>query len=337
MKLVLEMLTPVHIGSGDVIEPYEYVITDRLHKINLVKFISSLDPTEREEFLELSSTDMMRTRKFIKEKARLSEVSEYSTRVSKDAGSIYNDKLNDPENILSIQTFIKTAEKPFIPGSSVKGAIRTAMLYSSLNKPAAYLEKDVDKQVFNFRNPQDDPFRVLKVSDSSPFGYKALILHNVKTYTTKKYVVPKQLTASGYNILLEATNSYFTDSPFRISHDLWIDENLKRNSNFMDISFESIVSSCNEFYSAVIKNELEFYESSDVSYAYDTYQQLESEFSKISKEKGSFLLRLGWGSGYDSTTVNLAKKNPDSKISRRLIYEEFPLGWVKAKLVEEEA
>lgn len=337
MKLVLETLTPVHIGSGDVIEPYEYVITDRLHKINLGKFISSLSPEEREEFLEVSSTDMVRTRKFIKEKARLSEISEYSTGVSGDARSIYEDKLDDPENILSIQTFIKTGGKPFIPGSSVKGTIRTAMLYSSLDKPAVYLDKDIEKQVFDFKNPQDDPFRVLKVSDSLPFEYKALVLHNVKTYTTKKYVAPKQLTASGYNILLEATNSYFTNNILRISHDLRIDEDLKRNSEFMDINIESIASSCNEFYSKVLENELEFFESPDVSYAYDTYKQLKSGFLKIRKEKGSFLLRLGWGSGYDSTTVNLAKIIPNSKISRRLIYEEFPLGWVKAKIMEEES
>lgn len=334
MKLVLETLTPLHIGSGDVIEPYEYVITDRLYKINLGKFISSLAPKEREEFLEISSTDMVRTRKFIKEKARLSEVSEYSTEVSGDARSIYEDKLDDPENLLSIQTFIKTGGKPFIPGSSVKGAIRTAILYSNINKPAAYLDKDIEKQVFDFRNPQDDPFRVLKVSDSLPFEYESLVLHNVKTYTTKKYVVPKKLIASGYNILLEATNSYFTDSPLRTSHDLWVDENLKRNSEFMDISLESIVSSCNKFYSTVIENELKFYESSDVSYTYDIYKRLKSGFSNVRKDKGSFLLRLGWGSGYDSTTVNLAKIIPDSKISRRLIFDEFPLGWVKAKLVE---
>jgi CRISPR/Cas system CSM-associated protein Csm5 (group 7 of RAMP superfamily) len=83
----------------------------------------------------------------------------------------------------------------------------------------------------------------------------------------------------------------------------------------------------------VIEEELNFYGDSDTSFAYDIYKSLEKDLQNIEKEK-AFMLRIGWGSGYNSMTINLGKKTPDSKVSRRLIGGEFPLGWVKAKILE---
>lgn len=324
MKLSLETLTPIHIGSGESIEPYEYVITDKLYKINLGKFISSLDIKDREVFLKLSSSDMVQTRRFIKERANLSNITEFSIDVDSEVHDIYENRMNDPNNQLSIQTFVKTLDKPFIPGSSVKGAIRTALLFSMADKPITDT-RDIEKYVFKFTNPQNDPFRVLKISDSLPIDLRDMLIYNVKIYSKKD-----KFAASGYNILIEGTNSDFTDKAVRIFHDINIDHELdKRNDT--DINIDKIISSCNEFYQNVIQSELNFYNSSKTSYAYDRYEMLEKILSNIKKEK-SFILRFGWGSAYDSVTINLAKRIPDRKISRRLIHGEFPLGWVKAKI-----
>lgn len=325
MKLILETLTPIHIGSGETIEPYEYVITDKLYRINLGKFISSLSPKDREIFLKISSSDMIQTRKFIREKANLSNITEYSMNVDPEVHDIYGDKMNDPNNQLSIQTFIKTLDKPFIPGSSVKGSIRTALLFSMADKPITDTQ-DIEKYVFKFKGPQDDPFRALKISDSLPIDLKDMVIYTVKTYSKKDKFV-----ASGYNILIEGTNSDYTDKVVKISHDINIDHELEKR-NEIDISVDKIMSSCNEFYQYVIQNELNFYDSSNTSYAYDRYKTLENMMSSFEKEK-SFIMRFGWASGYDSVTINLAKKMPNRKISRRLIHEEFPLGWVKAKIL----
>lgn len=326
MKLILETLTPIHIGSGETIEPYEYIITDKLYRINLGKFISSLDIKDRDIFLRLSSSDMVQTRKFIKEKANLSNIIEYSMDIDPEVNNIYRDKINDQNNQLSIQTFIKTLDRPFVPGSSVKGAIRTAILFSMVDKPITDT-RDIEKYVFKFKGPQDDPFRSLKISDSLPIDIRDMLVYTVKTYSKKD-----KFSASGYNILIEGTNSDYTDKAVKIFHDINIDHVLEK-TNDIDLDIDEIISSCNEFYQNVIKSELSFYNSSKTSYAYDRYKMLEKMLFNIEKEK-SFILRLGWASGYDSTTINLAKKLPDIKISRRLIHEEFPLGWVKAKILE---
>jgi len=327
MKMILETLTPVFIGSGESIEPYEYFIKDRFYRINLPKFILSLDKANKEEFLKISSSDMIKTRNFIKEMVDTSKVQEYSMEIDSDVLEVYEDKKNDPNNQLSIQTFIKTSSRPFIPGSSVKGAIRTALLYSMTTKPLPE-SGNIEKDVFEYKNPQDDPFRVLKISDSLPLSFDDMKIYNVKTFSKKD-----RFSASGYNMMFEGTKSYYFDRASVASHDIWIDENLKKKSEFIDINIKKIISSCNEFYGMVINKELEFYGSSKTSYAYEKYEQLAKDMGSL-KNENSFILRLGWGSGYNSVTINLAKERPDTKISRRLIKGEFPPGWVKVKIME---
>lgn len=159
-----------------------------------------------------------------------------------------------------------------------------------------------------------------------------MLVYPVRTYVKNKKKDYK-FEESGYVIFIEGTDSYCTNRAVKICHNINIDLELQKRNNFIDINVEKIRSSCNEFSQRIIEEELIFYDSSDTSNAYDTYEKLEKDFRNFENEK-AFMLRLGWGSGYNSTTINLAKKIPESKLSRRLILNEFPLGWVKAKIVE---
>lgn len=323
MKLILETLTPVHVGSGETIEPYEYVISDKFYRINLEKFIVSLSDKDRETFLKISSENMTLTRDFIRKKADLSFVTEYTTNVTGDVKEIYETKMSDPNNQLSIQTFIKTNNKPFIPGSSIKGAIRTALLYSMVEKPLTSTE-EIEKAVFKYSNPQNDPFRILKISDSSQISFNDMLVYKVKTYTKKDKFIE-----SGYNLIIEATNADYIDKSIQITNEIYIDNELKKYTDFIDINFKDIIDSCNEFYSTVIQNELKFYSNEEAVYIYEKLANLSKHL-----DKKSFIMRLGWGSGFDSITINLAKATKEYKKSRRLIYSQFPLGWVKAKIMD---
>ena len=333
MRLILETINPVHIGNGETIDPYEYIITDKLYKINLWKFISSLNYEDKENFLKISSSDMVETRRFIKEKADLSNgsvsnVSEYSMNVNQDAYRIYADKIGDPNNQLSIQTFIKTLDRPFIPGSSVKGAIRTALLFSMADKPIIDT-MNIQQNVFKFKNPLEDPFRALTITDSIPIDVDKMLICPIRTYAKNKKKGNK-FEESGYITLIEGTDSFYTGNSVKIFHNINIDHRLQKMINLIDINTDKIASSCNEFSQRIIEEELNFYENSD-SYAYDIYQNFEKDLYNLIKEN-KFMFRLGWGSGYNSSTINLAKNIPESKVSRRLIRNEYPLGWVKGKI-----
>ncbi|MFQ6063348.1 MAG: hypothetical protein ACE5J9_09285, partial [Methanosarcinales archaeon] len=108
MKLILDTVTPIHIGSGVEVDPFEYVIDDKFYKINLNKFIEYLNETDRNNFLNISAKNIVQTRQFIKNKANLDLVSEYTAKVSEEVRNIYNSKISDPRNELDIQTFIKS-------------------------------------------------------------------------------------------------------------------------------------------------------------------------------------------------------------------------------------
>jgi CRISPR-associated protein Csm5 len=327
MKLILETITPVHIGSGEDIEPYEYVIKDnKLYKINLEKFILSLDIKDREKFVHISAFDMVQTRNFIRENANLQYITEYSIDVDSMVRNIYEKKIGDYNNVLSIRTFINTLNRYIIPGSSTKGAIRTAILFSMATKPISDTY-NIEKNVFKYRNPHDDPFRCLSISDSYYIDANNMCVYSASTYTRKDKFVE-----SGYKILFEGTKSYYTNIPVTISQDIFIDDETKKNNNFINIDRDNIISSCNSFYGEIINNELLFFNREDTRDIYDRYKMLKSDLS--SSDERSFIMRFGWGTGYNTKTINLAKSVPESKKSRYLIHDELPLGWVKAKIIE---
>src|SRR5208282_4129206 len=62
---------------------------------------------------------------------------------------------------------------PYVPGSSVKGALRTAYLNAQQkNKPAGRHNKgkDLEKELLKYEMLETDPFRLVKVSDFMPVG-----------------------------------------------------------------------------------------------------------------------------------------------------------------------
>ena len=67
-KLFLEILTPIHIGDGSDIEPYEYVIDEQFHKIDLTKFLLNLSREDQDQFNHLLESDIIKCREFIKDR-----------------------------------------------------------------------------------------------------------------------------------------------------------------------------------------------------------------------------------------------------------------------------
>ena len=83
-KLFLDILTPVHIGDGAEIEPYEYVIDGQFYKINLSKFILNLSQEDQNQFNRLLETDIISCREFVKNKFPGKDCVVYSSQVSEE-------------------------------------------------------------------------------------------------------------------------------------------------------------------------------------------------------------------------------------------------------------
>lgn len=126
MKLKLEVLTPVHISSGSEISPSGYYIDKKNTLLNVVNMNSLLaDPAFRNY-----------ERDYIDKAAR----SRYLGDIISDDNLLHRHVLYSlpttaefrAANTINIKAFIKSAGRVYIPGSSIKGAIISALLYQAL-------------------------------------------------------------------------------------------------------------------------------------------------------------------------------------------------------------
>ncbi len=125
MKITLTATSPVHIGTGQVYHPNEYVVTQTkegvqfFSRINQSVFIKGLSPDLREELTDAMMDDGFSLSEFFRAHS-LNHTECRRYRIENHTGK------KDPAEI---RECIKTADRPFIPGSSLKGAIRTALLW----------------------------------------------------------------------------------------------------------------------------------------------------------------------------------------------------------------
>lgn len=206
LKVRLHVISPIHIGCDDVYEPTSFVIDiekKRLIEFDSIDFIKALNQRDREELSKkCMSDDLLGIFKFIKAKYNKS-MGGREIEISNELSAHYN------KNFIQAKTFNKnmvinqftigrtahyvTNGLPYIPGSSLKGALRTACL-SALGKEQTiqkcwnhYLDRrDLQSEGDTYHwigkkniakkleerllggSFDSDPFRLIKVSDFMP-------------------------------------------------------------------------------------------------------------------------------------------------------------------------
>ncbi len=166
-KLNFYTISPLHIGTGEDIEPFSYVIKNGiLYYFDLTKFILMLDDMKRNELLKRisnpGSTAIISVRKYLSDlfdPEIYKEVILYSYKLNQFVEKYYNDRFSDSSkdviNQLAISTIYRNnLYQAIIPGSSIKGMIRNAFV--KVNH-LEQIEKDI--------KINKDPFKFVKVSD----------------------------------------------------------------------------------------------------------------------------------------------------------------------------
>jgi CRISPR-associated protein Csm5 len=183
LRIKLHIISPVHIGCDDVYEPTGFVIDEKKKKLvefDPMDFIKALNDKQRIDFSSLcSGNDLLAVFKFIKDNYKASIDGKEVDIVSGLVGH-YKDVVDRKAQINKFE-IKKTAYNPFsnqpyIPGSSLKGSLRTA--YLSLIASSAGIknwwneskvkEKDRAKELEEKLlqgSFETDPFRMVKVSD----------------------------------------------------------------------------------------------------------------------------------------------------------------------------
>lgn len=128
-------LTPVHVGSGEVLEPYQYVLKNReVWVLDPVRLIETLPEAAAGEYLSAIERGPFEARKRLGELAARHDLEPaVSWRAPAAAGfeRFLDQALRRGTGELGLRIFPRALEGAYLPGSSLKGAIRTTIVFDA--------------------------------------------------------------------------------------------------------------------------------------------------------------------------------------------------------------
>lgn len=176
--LHLTTLSPIHIGSGKSYSCCEFVpakakskgqIVKIIKRVNLTNYYSSLSDDRKDTFLaSLTNSNF--------------ELKQFDKKIKKDFVRYQCIDNSRVDFINEVQEHIKTSDKLYIPGSSIKGAIRTAIFYNLLTKKQAVKDNyfTLGDPVYSISNYTiSDIKKVLKKYDLKVSGKKDELIERI--------------------------------------------------------------------------------------------------------------------------------------------------------------
>jgi CRISPR type III-A-associated RAMP protein Csm5 len=133
-KIQLETITPVSIGNGEVLSPYvDFVFEeDRIYVVDKDKIAAAIPDALMDEYIEniLGSFQNNRSnfnlKAFLEHEDKLDlSIDEYAKRSVVYSGLSERDRRE-------VKCTVKNIDQPYIPGSTLKGALKGAILYNWL-------------------------------------------------------------------------------------------------------------------------------------------------------------------------------------------------------------
>ncbi len=328
-KIILNacILTPVFIESGNRLTPMEYFVKEEKNRKMLIHFslpglLYHLNPAEKRQFYSLvNSEDIISLRNFILSKIKNNpdKFTVFKVAVTDEFYNEYKKSINSPENKLEINLFYRNelTQNVYIPGSSIKGAVRTAILnsiFQQLPKSDKNWLRDIkggrklESILLEKFSYKDDPFKYIYIEDVNLSYGKSYI------FTIKNYNLNKD-NFIGVKIYSEGLASGIE---FEIKITLFKQDNLILNEKF-------ITGACKTFYHQIMQYEI----SKDLSFVNKYYEDIKAI---LNKNRDRFLIRIGRYTHCETKTFpksirRIGKRNIYGK-SRMLIEGEAPAGWI---------
>jgi len=324
-SLQLNILSPVHIGCGTDYNPLSYVI-DTAHNE-----LCSFTPQNLAEILNPDEFDQLDKISDMRGAGGLNAMSLFIGRyasdirkasshrvktasgISKEYQEVLNGNAQRRGQIEIARTFYNPyTNTPIIPGSSIKGAIRTAVL-SELNDGNEHPNKKNYNTDLLGGAFSEDPFRLIKIGDASQ-NSKEEGLHSKVVYAVNKYKAPNGnlLSGKGITVRLETIASMFENNrSYSSSLNLTKLGNVsgKIPKNDFHWKFSDLARMCNNFYRPKLESDLVTLGSHNKKFVAQVRQKIlenESVASRLDLNN-AFILRVGHHSGAESVTMDGAR------------------------------
>lgn len=343
----LRPLSPVHVGSNASITPYEYIIKDNvLYKIDMeamlkIERVRELIKPKLGNLCELKNTMHVIYTAFLN-KGNLNFLG-YQIPVTEHIQREYDAGINNPAKIGQQEIFLMPRNPaPYIPASSIKGAIRTAVLNGLAQGRAQVCQK--------VKNPQSAEYCLLEAQikkedgkwqnefSKDPFQYLRLPDIKVEGMTKVVYVERLSLT-KGNSRGIPSMREVWVEGEveFEISFDGERYARAREGKDNGVKGLEDIFKYVRQFYEEKLEREIERIEKSNLSRKHDVLSELNKVSSMTRNDKKSLaLIRIGWGSGYDCVTIEelreqkkpvKAKPGKGWGYSMNIVEQRRPLGW----------
>ncbi|MEM2919114.1 MAG: type III-A CRISPR-associated RAMP protein Csm5 [Candidatus Altiarchaeota archaeon] len=336
-RLKIKVLSPVHIGSGKEYYPYEYCFIG--DKICIYDFDSFLAKSSSQEILNSIFKEIGKPLWKMLSQSQLRY--EFCRNVEEISAFTANNLKNWAEkgNRATIWEFIKNSfNQPYIPGSSLKGAIRTAIAYSILKqhfplykevKEAILIKENdrlkhgdkeiIEKKVFCKVEPQKDVMRIWAISDSGPISRE----NSLSVIACKRLSKDRLLGFSNYfEVLTENSPEIYSTLSFYpslINSGIWKKEILELFPKTID----ELLNYIRIFSTDIVDYEIKYYKKHPLM---RELSSIINFYTEIAKElaKGAIILPIGKGTGWISKTIGLLLKKELSTFNG--IFKAYKLG-----------
>jgi CRISPR-associated protein Csm5 len=331
----IETLSPVHVGDGDKYTAMDFVIEDgKVIFLDILTVFQELD-RRGEDVMEVAE-DIGSGR--LRMEDIVDDVHEFKQREVRFVGG-------ERGRGKEIMKHIQSTGRLYIPGSSIKGAIRTALLWKAVKDDERLIDwviqytkreekintKKVDDKLeakvfrsskrLNKDDPKNDMLRALRITDTTPFTQSTV--YEIKFVNMRGFTDLAECIDAGDSADVEIDIDEYTLSV--------LDQRL---------DFDDVKEAAREFAEEIVKTEMER--------GYP--ERTKNEFKNVLRSKG-LPLRIGWGIGWFSTTIGtLLITKPEFEsirrklklgrrprgrgfsrnfpVTRRITWDNKPLGWI---------
>jgi len=349
----LVTFSPVHIGDGEELIPFEYIIEN--NEIKVYPFYYFIDKL----YETYSEKEIMPKITLLKDFAKagfIKDLKEYFAAAKISLKPKYTLKVKNIRTGSNIKTFIKNLSGPYIPGSEIKGALRTVFMYgilkqnqelkkNFLRKLSETLEvaktkekkkekleeinnllQEIEAEIFRAgtskeqRDAKYDLFKAIQISDSDSIPYYAIYIDGVTTLNTSQNLV--EYNELFFSDKIKINLSFNLNKEIILSAFNYIGQ---LNSNFKvhnidKLTFDFLKQSALDFYENIIKIDEEFVKTKVKDQAVKDsllkqLSELKGYFQKARELKKYIIpLRIGKHQGYLSLTIMQMVRQENPKL-----------------------
>ncbi|MDT7884360.1 MAG: type III-A CRISPR-associated RAMP protein Csm5 [Thermoflexus sp.] len=362
----VELLSPVHIGSGQRLGPADFAVLDgRLWRFDPERLTAALarDPRALDRYIQEGAAALR-----------------FWSEADRRPLARYVRPWSGPPPREIREHIADALGRPYLPGSSLKGAIRTALAFAALRaaSPAqrqAWLDAvarraeearksgsrakesadDPLMQALMGKEPHEDALRALRVFDSGPAPSDALDVGRIRVAVHEPSGALSWLQAPGKHVAdpgqaFEIVAEILRPHPraalrVEVEADAFLLRRDVLGPEERRARVREWARACNAFARHIAEGELRFGERLGLTAWAAFYRRL---LTQMEAEPQATYLNLGWGGGWRSKAAaeamgaeavgrlrrlfNLGKGDPFPK-TRRVLFEDgkptLPLGWIR--------